>query len=297
MKKKIIGLIMVVMVVVLFSTGCNGSGNATQVPDSEPIISSVDDPQPVVIEDSEVVSEIESESEEISEVEPEEDPMEMFKVDAGWASQRREIGCILHGEDIYAVDYVSTKADEYSVGYVSTKRDQRQIYDIDRRESEEGYIIAIGDFEIPVLKEGDKFVVYSTKMVGEQAFAKTNFYGYGLPINDSESIYSLFEPGVDCLFLDKYKIDGFGIEDMNGNSIEDYFNLQYGEKYNACWYEGTSYAEKKMFADCKVFELPSNDSYIAIEGTLTKNGYMEYDLSSLEPGLYYHRDGGLIEIR
>ena len=118
-----------------------------------------------------------------------------------------------------------------------------------------------------------------------------------MPVVESGSDYALFEPGEDCLFLDKYKIDGFGVDDMDGNPVEDYFNLQYGEKYNAHWFEGTSYIEKEMFADCKVFELPSNDSYVAIEGTLTKNGYMEYDLSSLEPGIYYHRDGGLIEIQ
>jgi len=296
MKKKIIGLIIGVMVVVLSITGCNGGSVAVQEPDPEPYV----DPQPVVIEDSEVVSEIESEPEEVSEVEPEKDPMEMFKVDAGWASQRREIGCILHGEDIYAVDYVSPKADEYGVGFAI--KDEREIYYIDRRKSEEGYIIAIGDFEIPVLKEGDKFVVYSTKMPGEQAFAKTNFYGYGLPILDSESIYSLYEPGVDGLFLDKYKIDGFGIEDMNGNPVEDYFNLQYGEKYKAHWFEGTSYIEKEMLANCKVYELPEKDMFTVVEGTLTKNGYMEYDLSGLEPGIYCHQSAshsgiGLFEIQ
>ena len=41
-----------------------------------------------------------------------------------------------------------------------------------------------------------------------------------------------------------------------------------------------------MLANCKVYELPEKDMFTVVEGTLTKNGYMEYDLSGLEPGIY-----------
>ena len=83
---------------------------------------------------------------------------------------------------------------------------------------------------------------------------------------------------------------------LNGEEIEHNYNLEKGTEVTASWYEGTTYYEYTCVADTRYYYSWEKDSKnvmghpeigpIKLEGTLCKEGYATYDLSSIEPGMY-----------
>ncbi len=301
MKKKIIGLIMVVMVVVLFSTGCNGSGNATQVPDSEPIISSVDDPQPVVIEDSEVVSEIESESEEISEVEPEEvDPLAVLEVDMDYLQQYSCYG-LKKGDKYYTLEEELREFDKKKYPGIGVRDDYEDCqYIYGNGDSEHKF--SIGFLPVPILcrEEGDLLTYCSGSTVPDLNLYKVSLHGYSMSmyINerlDTAKVYYTNDDG--GYFESIYDIHDYGIKKADGSSVSDIYNLEQGQEYILYYYVGTQYSEIKMVADSCMYDGDFNKALYTIAPQFTQEGYVTFDLSGVEPGLYFINNAGLMEIQ
>ncbi len=65
--------------------------------------------------------------------------------------------------------------------------------------------------------------------------------------------------------------------------------LPKGEELTLNWYEGTEYKETKKKANYR-YHIIDQDK-IVLSGTLTQNGYAEYDISNVQDGLYVLQSG------
>ena len=66
------------------------------------------------------------------------------------------------------------------------------------------------------------------------------------------------------------------------------WTLQIGYWY----YEGTKYSELTASTDYIVYQLCDQEDVIKIEGQLTQNGYVEFDISNVPEGVYYVIESG-----
>lgn len=160
-----------------------------------------------------------------------------------------------------------------------------------------------GNVPVPVYKQGDKIVSYSTKGVPSLQLRKVDFYGYAIRLKSTSDKYIVFDTAIGPV---SFPIDGTSIKNSSGEVVEDIFNLNEGDIYTISYYEGTQYKEITLPADSKCYAQESgrlDDPEYEIEGTLTENGYAEYDINEVEPGFYRIINGddwivqGLLEIQ
>ena len=164
-------------------------------------------------------------------------------------------------------------------------------------------MISSENIPVPCLDENDQVICYSTTDVPSLVLYPAEFYGFSpncfiLNSSGGPDPFVIFDNKVDSpnhLIYSLMDVTELQVTDENGNKFEDYNNVPENTVCVVSWYEGTQYFEEKLIANCKVYSV-SNEAAYEIEGSLTKNGYAEYDLSTVASGFYRVKNGGLIQI-
>ena len=300
MKKWLSLLLMFSMVMLLVA--CGGSSN------------DYDEPEDYEVEDEEAMAEDELDEEPITE-------------DYG------EIGCLitdttmddtmfyLHrgdydyslGKKVYMVDgvdcYDGVGVDMFNQGsttHVKTIYGER-LWTLD---GENTGMFSVGDVPIPVLEDDDYIFSCSADSVPTMGLHEVDFYGYALPVWEAEYDDNVFLYDVDTEeYHSGTDITNFEVADIDGDPVDDYYDLGQNKNYTVSWYIGTQYEEYTLAANSSFYIDHSNEpvgiriapDYV-IEGELTKEGYATYDLSDVPSGIYWITNetansmGGLIEI-
>ena len=157
---------------------------------------------------------------------------------------------------------------------------------------------------IPSFEPNDKIVSYSDNIVLKLTLSKADFAGYTLCTLKKDAggggyyHFIIYQNGTYSEDIMIKNGDVHGV-DKNEKEVESRFGLTQGEEYTVYWYEGTKYHEYKMKADYPYYQVhdKKSDDYYEIEGTLTKNGYAEYDISNIPAGIYQVFGGGLLQIK
>lgn len=165
----------------------------------------------------------------------------------------------------------------------------------------ENEIVTYGEVPILSFEKDDRIVAYSSNKVPELRLLPADLHGYTPCIQKGPlgglTSYSFVDLRNNSRIQKRSDdIQKLQVQDMNSNVLDDYRNLEKGSKCIVSWYEGTEYSEISMEANSLCYDF-TYDNKIIVEGTLTKNGYAEYDLSDVPSGKYYTGSGGsIIEI-
>lgn len=226
----------------------------------------------------------------------------MYKVPEEWAAERgglfveRETGIYTLNNEVPRYNL-----DTYGVGFSynssSTEDVLLYVYDTEQMpnniptDNRKG-IVASGDFPIMQVSKGEELHYYG-EAENSLKFYKIDFYGYTIPACYCGMPIS-FSPIIDHVRYNEMHGDNIGIFDMDEDPVVDVRNLDYGEDYKYEWYEGTKYNELQYTANCRCYTKDTSNMY-KVPGTLTKFGYVAFDISDLEPG-FYTRGHAVFEI-
>ena len=215
--------------------------------------------------------------------------------------QNYSLGTIDEEKAIGVLPFLSTSGDRYGsyVGY--------SLYGDSFRSPNGAFewgFFSYGNVPVPTYEQGDKIVSYSTKGVPNLQLGKVEFYGYAMRLKATSDKYIVFDGAIEATSV---PIDGTTeIKSSTGEIVEDAYNLNEGEVYTISYYEGTQCREITLPADSKCYAQVRGrleDPEYNIAGTLTQDGYAEYDVSGVAPGIYRVINGddwiaqGLIEIK
>ncbi len=163
------------------------------------------------------------------------------------------------------------------------------------------------EYPIPTISRNGKIVYFSDRNTDYLRVEPVNESGYTVGLSpDSEWFDDLYRDwGDEYLETGEYKRQSqyqykvaessFGAGQELSKSVYNDYNylpLNKGDKVRFGWYTGTQYNEKILTANIRYYTYGKyskgafwhgNDP---IKGTLTKDGYATYDISSYEPGLY-----------
>lgn len=233
-----------------------------------------------------------------TEAEPKsDDPYGMYIVTEDWLKGSTGF-CVERDGKLYSVgSYVPTDViDKYDVGYDVTgsselvslfARDYHKMIDLPT--SEPYACISVGEIPILEISKSEKIRGYNMTQLD---LYKTEFLGYTIDVvKIQQVVYPILNHNrtQEDALISGYRKSNQGVVDMNDQPVYDFRNLAYGKKYKYYWYVGTEYQEAIKTANCKAYRwLESGDmrGTVFIDGTLTKSGYAEFDLSQLECGTY-----------
>lgn len=176
------------------------------------------------------------------------------------------------------------------------------------------------DFQIPCYSSGDTLVVFSNSSVPElelYAIVDSSYTigifrtttlsgGEFIDIDDMTRLPNdlnkvTYSPS-DTDHVTVYPLDLLiNEEPLVDKTVEGYVPLNKGESVTLSWYTGTQYHETEKQANYQYYI--HGEDPIKLAGTLSKNGYAEYDLSGVPSGLYWINGrsqpsaSGLIEIK
>ena len=176
--------------------------------------------------------------------------------------------------------------------------------------SKDDLIMSYGDISVLALEPSDAVVAFSDKEIPTLKLTRIQFAGYSIGMSGNDYpggswtdgwIWSSSSPSEKTLITPDAK-EEMQIVDSSGQPVEDRYNLEFGKEYTISWYQGTEYTEIQAIADCSYYKPLKEEFTIyrfeeSIEGVATKEGYATYDLSNLEPGLYYSSRGGILRIK
>lgn len=149
---------------------------------------------------------------------------------------------------------------------------------------------SVGYVPVPVLQDGDSVVCYSDEGVPTLGLAAVDLYGYttGVIYYPKDGVMYYCANTATGEWVNNKNVSDLTITDSEGNIAEDIHNLNENQSYTVSWYEGTQYQEASLVADSKmyIFHNSEYEKDYEIEGSLTKNGYAEYDLSGVAAGTY-----------
>ena len=172
---------------------------------------------------------------------------------------------------------------------VNASNDVRALYGaiIDIDDGSRGFC-SVGDIPTPVLQKEDLVVCYSDDRVPIMGLNKVDLYGYTLNFQYRDKTKELYYYTNNGDLVYEENASNVTITDSSGEAKENVFSLNEGESYTLGWYKGTKYNETLLVADSKVYALESSEFErdYEVEGTLTKDGYAEYDLSNIPAGTY-----------
>ena len=244
------------------------------------------------IDESDAV-EIETEI-ETDETESAETGLEMFAISEEAASSQTVSTCLVRDDSLYVLS--GTVTGDLSSWSFDAGRDivydgqpGRILYD----KHDESSACSIGSVEPPVIHRDDLVIGYSSFGVPRLDLVEVEFCGYGVysvgdMVNSTLNFYTSFDPESYVSIPKQFK-DTIQILDAKGNPVEDPHNLDYGETYLVSWYEGTQYYEVETEATSSYYVI-TNGTWghldYSIEGELTREGYVIYDLSELPSGTY-----------
>ena len=225
------------------------------------------------------------------------DPFGMYLVPEGWA----QYGLFMEKDGkLYSMDSTVPVSviDEYGVGVRAGKEvKEANLYLMDSGKvgilptnTPKAYVSA-GDVPLLKVSKSDKVIAYGIQRI---ELTETSFAGYTIDAHERAFGSLEFMPTIDHTLIptdgeiaNQSKHD-FGIFDANENQVEDFRNLTYGEEYTFTWYSGTECHQIVKVADCHCYPIDESVSAktYTIKGSLTKNGYAEFDLSEVDPGIY-----------
>ena len=286
MKKKLFGIISVLVVVALLGVGCNGKTEA---------VGSVDDTQPVIIESEPVVSEpVVSEPEPsepvvsepvVSEPENEGDPdLAVLEVTEEFARANKCL-CLCRKGRFYSLGpYITAEANrEYFAGQKAD--DSRAIVIVDYGET-----IVLDNIPDVVLQDGDEIRDYSDYALYDEKFTKIDYCGYTVNVwqtPDGDIGYFEYVNQIAPTILHHYdNISQPEIRDSDGNVV-DRGDMKKNQLYTFSWYQGIQYNEVEIYACSKLYSDSPNNEFYVLEKELTKEGYVIIDWSSLPSGTFY----------
>lgn len=294
MKKRIFGIISVLMIATMMVAGCNGAEPTSQEPESASPILSVDDTQPVIIEPA--VSEPDDPEppvEEPSETQKPEDTsgdpnLACLEVSEEFAMQNKCL-CVYRKGHLYSLGpYVPYEnAEQYFIGQVVDNSKARLM--INKRGTDEN--LTVSDDPFVYLVDGDELRDYNGTYLG---FSRVEFQGYTLTMwENKEDKWLFLLPYInkDPIRLETWNIDQFEIRDENGNLIRERIDLKQDAKYMVSWYAGVDYHEQEMWAETQLYRYEDNSdgswNGINVSNELTKDGYAIVHWKEInEPGIY-----------
>ena len=246
-----------------------------------------DEPIPDVVEETEDTVEEDSYTEPF-------DPYGMYKVPEEWAAERGGL-YVERDTGIYTLQSLVPRynLDNYTVGYSfnssSTEDVLLYIYDDipvdDPPTATTKAILSSDDFPILQVNKGEELHYYGDADE-TMTISKTNFVGYSIPACRC-GLSELYVPIDDHVYHGDTYRNNIGVFDMDENPVSDVRDLEYGRDYKYEWYEGTEYHELKCIANCRCYDYKyALENKIEISGKLTKFGYVAFDISNLEPGIY-----------
>ncbi|MBR0372330.1 hypothetical protein IJH72_00065 [Candidatus Saccharibacteria bacterium] len=299
----LLGIVLALSLVLI--TGC-AQGNSTAV-EEEPVPVETEESSETVPEEP-VEEVLEEEVLEAPEQSPPESGLEMFSVTDAGARSVPNCTCLIRGDSMYSLGLVpidgSTNPATYNAGIeVSFGGNKcRRLYMIFNQD----WVVSIGNVSAPVVNRGDMVVGYSLQSVPTLQLTEAVFHSYGLcamvwDVTDEHGwvrtgwrVYTGITPDSFVELTDE-EIATVCIYDLNGNQVSDGLaGLNYGETYLLSWYKGTQYHEVEVIANSSwyTYESESNIYYwkkptYEVEGEMTREGYVIYDLSDVPPGTYY----------
>lgn len=157
----------------------------------------------------------------------------------------------------------------------------------------EGKFFSVGEVPILRLMRGDKIIVYSSSDVPEVSFVRVEDTGkWALGVvshKDNPYVHSLYfynvKDGEKEADFKKANNGEIIITDSNGKVCENYYDVEGGKDYVASWFVGTQYHETILNSNNHLY-ICDKDNAVSMSWSLTKNGYAEYDWSSISSGLY-----------
>ena len=292
MKKKIFGLIAVVLSVALMMVGCN-NGNASAV-------SSVDDTQPVIIEEPSVEPESPEPSEEVvSEVVSEEKPaadettgdpkLAALEVTEEFA-KANELLCLYRKGKLYSLGpYVPAAATyDYQIGHTIDDY-KSELMMLNPRVGEDT-VATYGNAPEVVLADGDELRLYDGDFLG--TLLSVEYMDYTISViwtNKNVLVLPYFNDINHTIIKESYK-DSIQICDNAGNQITD-GNYDKMEQYTISWYEGIDYHEETLWADCREYSY-AIDALAEVDYERTKEGYYLIKWTTLPSGCYMNDGRG-----
>ncbi len=171
------------------------------------------------------------------------------------------------------------------------------------------HYLSIGDVPMATLMPGDELISFGRDQIGD--FFKAELKGYTIPIitiryGTAARHYLFVDFDEEPIMLADVYWDALEVCDSDGNIVEDYRNLPYGETYTVSWFEGTNYREFTLVSNCSYYNAPGYDKRITdddaesykLEAELHKESYASFDFSHIPAGLYeFSASGGPAFIR
>lgn len=187
------------------------------------------------------------------------------------------------------------------IGYINEKVDMA-LYMSDGAELSENIptdsrecIVASGDFPILQVGRDDEVIMYSASSVDDITIYGASFVGYTIPAFQSgEGVRVSYFPVIDHVYPNGINRENMGVFDLNEKPVSDVHDLEYGKSYKYEWYSGAEYNEVDLYANSRCYVRNPEETY-TISSELTKNGYVTFDFSSFEPGIYSYGIGPLGE--
>lgn len=300
--KKWFSLVLILLLVVALCSACG-----------KPDVATGDD---VLDEEVEENMGNEEEIEEVVEEEPEilgeseEDPLYILSTTWEIANENESGGLfLLRNGELYTLGefYQKNPSVDYLPGMIIASGKLPTFYINNSKEYGDR---SVGDVPIPLLGENDKIIAISRVSVPVLKLFPVELGGYSFLLDDDNSyvtIRNLWEKN-DMIAIPRELFETVEIMDKEGNvySVKDCLNnLEKNQVYTLSWYQGTTLNQEEVVANSRVFYWSgygyTGDDYYEVEGTLTTDGYAEYDVSSVPSGVYKVftdsvYSGGLIEI-
>ncbi len=297
--KKVFVLGLILLLIVVLCSACGKTETEVLTEDDLPDEEIQEEVQ------EEVVSEATQEEAEVTG--NGEDPL--YLLSTTWEIANENGGVfLLRGGNLYTLGsyYVKNPNVDYPPGATRTYG-LATFYE--RSEKKEYGDHSIGDVPIPLLNGDDKIVAISKASVPVlKLFPVELSDGYSFLLimgGGYVGIHNVWDKN-DHVGIPEDAFEKAEITDSNGNTynaMECLNELKKDQVYTLSWFQGTVLNQKEVKADCRAFYWNGyNSDCYEIEGTVTTEGYAEYDVSSIPPGVYMTYidlvySGGLIEIR
>ena len=290
-------VICVLLIVVLLFSACGEQAGAVTPPSNEPVTEDITAGTEGNQNENSVSEEATTPVETVPE--PEDDPLKGLLVSEDVAAQAGGIFLIRDGK-YYSLDgSIPSKATNFDYGRLV--QSGLLLYTTTTRED----MISFGDVPVPVLMDSDKIVMFSTGGdVPQLPVMRMAFKGYTIPLIREGSVIRMYnlDDHTENNYIErrKDKINNLSVCDSAENVVPDERDLERGMTYTISWFSGTQYEETTLVANCNYYVVEQGAEYKYLDGALTKNGYVEFDLSDFPAGLYSFDGvgfGGILEIR
>lgn len=225
-----------------------------------------------------------------------EDPLEIFRTT--WEIAERNNGLyLLKGEKIYNLN---NRLKELTPGVnyppalmweeVGTAVGYKMQYYNNYSGTRDNRRMSVGEVPVVAVDRNDEIIAFSDSDVPAvwlRPIARISPSIYVRDWTDDIIVCNLnsFEHIVISSSLKNVVIKDSQGREMEYEGKESFKDLEPGEEYSICYFEGTRYVEFSTLVDSTYYECDS-DGQIELEASLTKEGYAQYDFSEIPGGIY-----------